>query len=347
MRSMLVLLASFLCALALFLCGASVCGASTYYADGYTEDGYVYRGGYWWAAGDPYTRTRIDYTEPYYYCGRVYYRPYYYYKYTRVYPDVSTVKSTDPDYRSKLLEIAKQRDKIEGDIRKSAAQHNEFVEAVQALGFTSNFTWQSYGVSPTYASPLRYQVGNFGVNASTIYGVSQYAEAYNPYDPNIDAQQSAALAKGAQAYAESAQGGFNTRANIFATGIQRAAEIEAAGRASERALIAARAAPQTRTTTTVITPNASDVPDVMPKVSVGAKVAPFAAANECMACHSGSNVNGKFDVTAWKTLTEDQKFSIVSNHLLTKDLTKRMPRKEDGSVGNRLSARKIKEFLEN
>lgn len=310
------------------------------------EDGYVLgQAGYWWKEGVPYTRQRIDYTENYYYCGRWVPKYFYYYKYTKAY-DVNTVKATDPDYRTKLLEIAKQRDRIEGDIRKSAAQHNEFIEAVQALGFTSNFTWQGYGVAPTYASPLRYQVGNFGVNASTIYGVSQYAEAYNPYDPNIDAQQSAAVAKGAQAYAESATAGFNARANIFATGIQRAAEIEATGRASERALIAARAAPQTRTTTTVITPNPSDVPDVMPKVSVGTR-APFTAASECMACHSGSNVQGKFDVTAWKTLTEDQKFSVVRSRLLTNDLDKRMPRKEDGSAGHRLSARKIKEFLEN
>lgn len=353
----------FMLVMMLLCAGAGASAASGYYADGFQEDGYTYRAGYWWSGDQPYTRARIDYYEPYTYsyCGRYYtqQKAYWYWKYSKAY-DASTVSPKDPDFRTKLLEIAKQRDRIEGEIRKSAAQHNEFLEAVQVLGLQGNFEWKGYGTAPLYASPQRaaygqsLQYGQFGNNASTIFGYSQLTEAYNTLDPNILFQQSASLTKGAQSLAGQANSEFNTSLDKAIRAQGRAAEIVAQGIASERALIAARAAPQSSTTTTVtqpgpvappepVLPPDQEAPPVMPKV-VGGRV-PFPAAADCMACHSGAKVEGRFDVTTWWGLPEARRRVIIRDRLLTDDMAKLMPRKPDGGA-HRLPPGKLKQFME-
>lgn len=355
MRLLLVIVALLLCAL------PSLAGG---YADGFVEDGYAYNvaSGYWFKGGYAYSRTRIDYSEPYVYCGRTYYQPYYYHRYTKVL-DASTVKPSDPDFRVKLLEIAKQRDAIEGAIRKSANQHNEFLESVQALGLSGNFTFQGYGQAPSYANPLRYgslQYGAYGQqNAATIYTYKEAVDAYNTLDPNVLFQQSASLTKGAQALAGQANTEFTGLVDRANAGIQRAAEIDAAGRASSAALAAARAAPQTSTqsSTTVIQPTplvpqqlppGDDEPAAMPKVGVrGGGRLPFPAANACVSCHYGASAAAKFDISLWKGLPDERKGQIIRDHLLTTDQVKLMPRQKNGSPGPRLTLKQVREFAEN
>lgn len=180
------------------------------YAEGYVDsNGYTWRSGYWWKADRAYKYERY-FVDGYYYvqnCYRYWQPGYYAYKYVEypvarapAYPPTvpANLSPADPQWRTKLLEIAAARDKWEADIRRGAFEQQYFKEAVDALGLGGNFRWNGYGAVPPYPAGnlsfgggytaggytatvplngvLRYgagfQVGGYGANASTIYGHS-------------------------------------------------------------------------------------------------------------------------------------------------------------------------------
>lgn len=170
-----------LAAVMLFLLGASA-----------QADGYVYRNGYYWYGGYPYTRTVT------YYCSGSYCYPRYSYtrvaNYTPNYNSNYSISSTTPGWRSQLLAIAAERDKIEGQMRLSANEHNEFMESVDALGLGGNFSWRGYGQAPGMAYVQRdySQYGEYGDfqpaarQGSTVYQSSPFYSATADFYGAVD-----------------------------------------------------------------------------------------------------------------------------------------------------------------
>ena len=139
--------------LSLFAMVPSVTQASGY-ANGTVSGNYTYRDGYWWSNGVAFTRTRqAYYTTGYCSSRRCSTRSL---AYRWVYRRSSYQPAVQPQYvtpktegwRTKLLEIAATRDRYEASTRASANEHNEFIEAVEALGLTSNFTWRGLNRDP-------------------------------------------------------------------------------------------------------------------------------------------------------------------------------------------------------
>lgn len=147
--------------------------------------GYVYRNGYYWYGGVPYTRTVSYYRSGYYWYPS--------YSYTRV-NNYSQVSSNDAGWRSKLLAIAAERDRVEGQLRASSNEHNEFLESVEALGLSRNFAWRGYGNAPAMAHVQRdySDYGEYGSfqpaadQGSTVYQSSPFYSAFADFYGAVD-----------------------------------------------------------------------------------------------------------------------------------------------------------------
>lgn len=321
-------------------------------ADIPTEDGFSFQAGYWWRSGVPYNRTKI--TGGYWRnisngCGGYYssYQPTYYYDYTKVVQDVSAVSSTDPDYRSKLLAIAKARDEVTGAIRKATAQSNDFQAEVKALGLDGNFRWDNYGLSPVPPLPnglAAYSaVGNYGASGTTVYGYNVVADGYGQLDLNTLMQQWAASVRDAQTAAGQAHIDFADIVKLANQGAASVAEIKAKGQAAVELAKQIKAEPRVKLEGRVfsykVDPQGNLV-SIPPVVMIDPKQPTANAFVSCISCHSGAEAKGKYDITKFDSMTPDQQWSAVMR-VTTDDLTKRMPRKADGSVGDRLSPQEV------
>lgn len=186
------------------------------YADGYQQHGYTYVAKYqawlWPATGAYYKLSYSTVQQPYYYCGQCYYRSYQQPTYTRYYPP-EPVSYRDPDYLSKLGDIALQRDKAVLEILKDRARLVNYKEAVDALGLTGNFRIEGYGANlPGYPAqpyiPQSYQVGAHGAQGSTVYGYS-FSQIVDLYGDN-------SVALGIQALGKANQGAQQTATDVAA-----------------------------------------------------------------------------------------------------------------------------------
>jgi hypothetical protein len=234
---------------------------SNYY-NGYCEDGYTYRDGYFYLNGCAYTRSKVTWTEyvcNYYGC---YYQPYYRWEYHKVVaPSYSTYTPPTPsytpptDWKTRLLDIAAERDKYEGKIRLQSLDSQAYLSAVKALGLEGNFHWQNYGLAPAfpfgYSSPYAASSPNLnsaGANASTLYGYSYNTvkDIYGDTNLGVLYQQSARLTQNAQSLAGQASTDFSGLVSQEGSNRARVAEIIAQGQAARAALEAAKAQPSTR-----------------------------------------------------------------------------------------------------
>lgn len=314
---------------------------------GFAVADYHFAEGYYWQNGVAYNR-RIEYSDYYYHCGQ-YVPRYYSYVYTPV------VKAIDPqayDAEAQLLNIAAARDRVEGKLRQANQKHAAFLEKVDKLGLSGNFYWQNYGIAPqgpAYAAKSL-QYGNYGAQGNTVYGYSynQVADLYGTLDLNTLFQQSASLTKGAQGLADQANQGFTGTLNTVITGANRAEEIKQQGIAAQRVLEASKAAPQG----TVRTQIQGLAPDTMPRLDTGpptgvqARTKPALIREAlCAKCHSGANKKGGFDITKYNELSEEHQRYVISI-ITTADDKFRMPKKDDGSPGTKVSKDYIKAFLE-
>lgn len=307
------------------------------------EDGYVFNEGYWWKDGVAYSRNKEYYGYVSYY-GYSYPR-YYYYSYT---PAVANINPQALDADAKLLDIAAARDRTEGKVRLANQKHAAFLEKVDKLGLAGNFSWQGYGAAipgPAYGNKSLFY-GSYGFNGNTPYGYTynQVADLYGTLDPNVLFQQSASLTKGAQGLAGQANTEFNNLLKTATDGMNRAAEIREQGIAAERVLNASKAAPQAKVITQgsgVGTAPAQSQPQGVIALPNAAQATRNAL---CASCHSAQNKKGGFDVTKWGELTPDQKMYVV-NIVTTADEKHRMPRKEDGGVGPKVTLQQLEAFL--
>lgn len=232
---------------------------------GQIHEGYTFNDGYWWRDGNPYLR---------YQAYQVYYDPSRCCNYTRtlysyqaapyqkkaetIYPD------RDPEWKTKLLAIAADRDKVEAQLRKSAQYHNEFLESVKSLGLDGNFRWDGYGYAPIFPQGYRsgrgYGYGLKNVDdgygavlghlstaysqvpssqGATVYGYRESADLYGNID--LGGVYREALRLRGDSRALEAEGDKGTTALVDKLGERAAgvAEIKAKGEAVDRAITAA------------------------------------------------------------------------------------------------------------
>ncbi len=256
------------------------------YSNGYVDgNGYTYNNGYWWKDGYAYKYERYWVAgTSYYQYGCHYTTPgYWAYKYVQ-YPVAQykepekKVSYTDPDWRSKLLDIAGNRDKYEAQARKAAYEQKAFIDSVGALGLTGNFRWEGYGTSPyppaaltggyggyyqhlsygatlplngLYSHQQQLQLGSYGANASTLYGntLKQLADPYA--DNNLPQlyQQANRLAENAQRLSGQATQDFGLLVKEEGGNRARVAEILARAEAVRQFMSTIDGPPKTVTET--------------------------------------------------------------------------------------------------
>jgi mono/diheme cytochrome c family protein len=337
------------------------------YTNGYYENGYTYRDGYWWDGDYAYTRSKVystSYQQVYNGYGGYYYTPYttYYWSYTKVpvvtkYVDkpYEAPKPTDPDWKTKLLDLAKQRDQFEGQIRKDSFDQAAYLESIKALGLEGNFNWKGYGTAPPYIVGNRtlgsvggygsnsygsYNLGNYGANASTIYGYS-YSSIKDLYgDTNLNTlyQQSARLTQNAQTLAGQANTEFSSLVAQEGGNRARVAEILAKAQAAKMALDAAGAGSSAKVITSTFSlksgsdsGGSNEIRPAMPPAeqtenNTSTQAFQQLAVERCASCHSSTTKKeGGFDIGLYPAMTAEQK-SRVWARLVTDDKDKVMPK---------------------
>lgn len=360
--------------LCLLVCCCAPITAETF-ANGYVnDDGYSYWDGYWYYNNIPYTRQQESYTAyrsngygSYSYPYTSYRWRYYEYKA----PKVAKVEyklpgPNDPQWRSKLLEIAKHRDEVEGAMRLNALENQLYLEAVTALGMQGNFNWQNYGMAVGYpnnsyaqTNSSSYQAGSFGVNGATIYG-HEYSTISQLYGPtNLDSlyQQSSLLTKNAQDLAGQAHGEFNALLQTEGGNRARVADILARGQAAAAALRAAEGQSsivehKSRTFSSGHGPILNAPPTAPPQMPPAsdpptkdsAQMLGRVIENRCASCHGNNNPEAKLNMLNYFQFDENTK-QRVRQRITTTDATKRMPLREDGTPAEPLPTAEVSLFF--
>ena len=322
--------------------------AASGYANGYCEDGYTWRNGYWWRDGIAYKRVRYR-RKVWYNCGlfgcRSCYRWEYYWRYIPVDPQPASrtyITPETPGWRAKLLEIAKQRDEIEGKMRMSALEHSEFIESVRLLGLESNFRWQGYGAGVTYSqaalSPVAPLTGAFGSYYSQLpqaqgntvygYGLSTLIDVYGNVDLGALFQQALRLRQ------QSAQAESKATSEVHALlgqldkNVSRIQEIQAKGEAAAKVLKAAE--PKDRVT--LLQQFWQQTPQRVAQSLNGKTQAVHQSValifrNKCVSCHSADKAEGDLNLEPEQLagLSFEARQSIFKR-VLTDDPAKRMPK---------------------
>jgi len=316
------------------------------------------------------------YTPTYYYPTQSYYRPYYtpvYYSYatlpTYSYYSAPTYQSQtyqSPTYQSKdwktlVLELAKQRDKVEGEIRKQSVESQSFIAAMRAMGLEGNFHLPNYGHGGYSPSPYRdynrnFNLGTYGSNGQTIYGytLSSVKDLYGDNDMNSRFQEANRLAQNAQTLGGQAVQGFQQAVTSEGNNRSRVAEILAQGQIAAQAIQAARPYPQASSSTTItqqstgsaITQgrlggdgprmpyangNGNGSGSIQPQQSRDApgevSIIPFEqVAQRCIQCHGSNKQEGGFNILNYPAMSAKEKAERVWPRLTHPDKDKRMPK---------------------
>lgn len=350
---------------ALALClllGVSAFAAGGTYTVGTVFDDYVFANdGYWHKNGQVYTHAAVWHEGCGYGCNA---RPGYYTHSFSLYtpaaapytpPALKIPTYTDPGWRVKLLDLAAQRDKAEAKFRADAAEHQQYIDALNQLGFAA--PRQSYAqLSPgVYAGGYEFRgqtVTSYGVQGNTQYGYNDVAKLYGDNNQAQLFQQYAQLVQQSQALGGQANAGFLAALTKSGDNQARVQEALTRGYIAKQIIDALNTGPSSvtqsftfRTTPSgVLQPVATDAgPDVKLKLAADLKAV---VDSSCVQCHSGEAPKGKLDMTQFATFTAEQKEKII-RRLTTDDDKLLMPRLPDGGPGVRLSPEKLRPFLLN
>ncbi len=306
------------------------------------SDGYVHADGFYVKNGITHTRDIVWYKDWVWvnacYKGGCYVQGYWTYswKWYYEYTAVALPTAADPEWRTKLLSIAAARDKAESKLRVSAQDQTHFLEAVNALGLQGNFRYEAYGRNPI--SPTGYgnlQLSSAGVNGNTVYGYSyaQVADAYGQTDLNALYQQSSRLTQNAQTLAGTANSEFSALVQQAGGNAARIAEIFAKGEAG-RKIIDGINSPGTRVETKItgtgFGPAAAEA-DIR-----ATSFLTLSGPATCVACHSGTKIEGKFDVTKIPSMSAAEIVERVLPKLVSDDPKVRMPKGLPALTGDQI-----------
>lgn len=346
-------------ALCLLLLAVTSAAADHYYNGYVSPSGYSYQNGYWYYGNQAYSRNQY-YQDGYWSYGR-YYPGYYYYTYTPYYAPTYQAPAQQqapaaPNYEDAEAAIIK--------IVASREKHKQFLEKLKALGLTPadlppgymppappgyNYGHQAYG----------YQ-GHYYNNTYPVTGSTYYVPSFNTFAKSYgSAEEIAQLFQMANQQILGSQ-------KIGADGMQRFQDLVAQSSA-ERATVARilaqkelalamlstfQDAPQAQFKgySFKITPGkgVEKVEDgVAPnnKAELEQKLAAVVG-DKCASCHTGAKPKGGFDVSNYLRMSPQDKQG-VWERLTTNDPGKLMPRKADGSPGERLSKEELRLFFVN
>lgn len=314
------------------------------YQNGYVDSyGYTWRDGYWWKNGLAYRRETYKQWDG---CRCWYWA----YRYIAV-PVVQqanggyeTLNANTEGWRDKLLDWAMKRDSYQSSAKRSALEHNEFLEALRALGLDQ----QQAMYDPRYASaPSPYSMGYqqqqgyvpnaaqgdsaYGYNGG--YSYQKLTEAWGT-PSNIDAWMQS-YSRGVDKVNDAGREGLQ--------GMQQAIMYESEGRAkvaeylAKAALLKAAETPSTTTREELrvygdlqgqkAAPLRVD-PQAVQKL---AESLPELLATKCASCHGGAKISGKselfptgFDVAKLETYSVQQRRRMI-NVCLTGEMPQGKP----------------------
>jgi len=320
------------------------------YTHTYNGTTYTWHNGYWWHGNNAYTRTY--YQTPAYYSYGVYYPAVDHYNYAHAYTYTPPAQAAAvPTYKpggwiGPLLDLAKQRDAAEGQIRTQAADYANFQSAVKLLGLEGPRPWQGYGLTPAvsgYGTPY-YGYGTLnqlsystqGVQGQTLYGHNlSYNTAINPYgDTSVAAMFSAAvnLAQTQQALNDKATTGVQQIVAQTGQNQAKLAEIQARGAATVeflKNLQQPSSSLQTQEYRFQVGPDPNGGIKVqkvvepppaskqMPKAEEQAQNSTLErfkvfVVQRCASCHLGENKRGKFSLEGWGTFPTAKKLQVAA-----------------------------------
>jgi len=332
-------------------------GQYHYHASGYDSAGRHYPAGYFaWQNGQWYQNGRPFYETT-----------------SKEAKALSQTVPFQPGWQKQLLDIAAARDKVEGRLRTQAADFQQYLQGLQALGLQGNFHIQNYGQSVPYGAPtMPYtpyasskQYGNQG---NTLYGYtySTIRDIYGDTSTSSLFQQQAKLAENAQSLAGQASTDFGNNVAREGNNRARVAEILAYGQSRKMALdsshpqIPVEEHREDRIETTGQGQGQvqqqgqgqgqaqSLGPDggarvTMPRAD-GAVTWPAVAIERCASCHGNGKHEGGFELAAYEKMPPEQKAKVWAR-LTTSDPDKRMPRGKDGGPGKPLTPAEFKLFV--
>jgi hypothetical protein len=323
------------------LCLFAIVGAAS--AD-YTlgSDGYYYQG------GQAYTRSPYSY----YYCGRYYTA----YSYTPYYPPAAPKKVTytDPDWRTKLLDLAAERDKAELKVRQGVFEQQYFLQAVKELGLNGNFRIEGYGQAPPYQpSGPSYVQSHVGYQAgSTVYGMATYntlAQVYGQESVGQLLQTYARLTENQQNLGGRATQDMAQLIGQEGTYRNKVAEILAKGEAVRQMLKALEEQSATLKTQVQVPvplngqPDPVQQPQQAPQSNLR-KLFEESASKRCLSCHSGQKKEGGFDVTEFAALGFERQMKVIER-MTTTNTDKLMPRSPQGGPGERVPQLELQAWM--
>lgn len=159
---------------------------------------YLFSNGYWWKDGQAFTRSIVQSYDS----RGCLINSYKYTLYSSA-PNVAHVTPETPNWRAKLLEIAEQREKSEAKLRQSAIEHQEYLQALKALGlngshggYTTATTIDAYGYSQRTAP-----------QGTTVFGYNEIADVYGNVDLGDLYQSAIRLAESSNRYGAEATNG--------------------------------------------------------------------------------------------------------------------------------------------
>ena len=312
--------------------------------EGFTDaNGYTYQNGWWRKDGLTYYRYQTQTWVPGYWSNCCY-NPGYYASNVTYKQYVAPVSYKDAGWRGKLLDLATQRDKAEGDIRKGQFEHAYFLEAVDALGLKGNFRIEGYGTAAPYPTGSL-QLGSYGVSGNSVYGTSYntIASVYGDTNLNTLYQQAARLTENAQTLAGQANTEFSGIVKQSDEGHARIAEILAKKDLAGE-IIRSLPTPQSRVETRQFQfGSAADttarLTERMTNYDAFQRVA-----TKCASCHSNGVRKGGFNVWDYPRMTIEQKGKVLGLLLPNAAPEKAMPRGKDGGRGEPLTQEEFQVF---
>lgn len=173
---------------------------------------------------------------------------------------------------------------------------------------------------------------------STVFGYSSVQEAHGNVDLGLLYSQAARLTDQAQQLAGQAHTDFSALVQIEGNNRADVAKIIAQGQAAAEALSAVRVQESTQATQTKFSLTTRSGVSQSARSSGVSNV----LVEKCVSCHSNGNAQGGLNLEA--PITQDQAEASI-DRAITDDLTKRMPRNADGSVGSRLNISEMKDLI--
>jgi hypothetical protein len=293
---------------------------ATNYYNGYVESGYTWKDGYWWLNGQAYSRAQVKcYTG---HC-RYHWQWQYYPVSFAAKAKAAYISSSEDNWRGKLMDAVAVREQYEARAKASALEHNEFLEAIHAVGFG-----QGDGYSTPYATGAAYRSslnGPYADQGSTVYGKSVERIVANYYNPtNLDVQWNQA-----DRHVDKAQDHADNAVHNFRETLREAYSQESTARERIAAIYAKADLLKAADTPEITIAKETITSEERPADSVSRTDVLAVIQAKCINCHSAQEPSGGIDMSKYLAFDEPTK-ERVRLALTHPDPEKRMPKRKDG-----------------